>query len=66
MVYDGAYQFAFTLIWQKPYVYLTRFHTWLLWYPLVWLSQLFPPSVVLRITLLKSPPTTVPVLKSVK
>jgi hypothetical protein len=39
LIYDGAYQFAFTLIWQKPYVYLTRFHTWLLWYPLVWLSH---------------------------
>ena len=39
MIYDGAYQFAFSLIWQKPYAYLTRFHTLLLWQPLVWLSH---------------------------
>ena len=39
MIWDGAYQFAATLYFQEPYVYLTRFHTWALWQPLVLLSR---------------------------
>ena len=39
MIWDGAYQFAATVYFQEPYVYLTRFHTWALWQPLVVLSR---------------------------
>src|SRR5579859_7558862 len=27
MIWDGAYQFSFSLIRQQPYFYLTRFHS---------------------------------------
>lgn len=39
MIWDGAYQFDMTLATQRPYVYLTRFHTFFLWYPTVWASR---------------------------
>lgn len=39
LIWDGAYQFAATLHARQPYVYLTRFHTAVLWQPLVWLSR---------------------------
>ena len=39
MIWDGAYQFAATVWFQEPYVYLTRFHTWALWQPLVVLGR---------------------------
>ena len=39
MIWDGAYQFAATVYFQEPYVYLTRFHTWALWQPLMLLSR---------------------------
>jgi hypothetical protein len=39
MLYDGASQFAGTVYWQKPFVYLSRFHTYFLWQPVVWLSN---------------------------
>jgi hypothetical protein len=39
MIWDGAYQLSYTLVQQKPYVYLTRFHTWFLWWPVVWASH---------------------------
>lgn len=35
LIYDGAYQFAWTLVSGEPYQYLTRFHTWILWRPVV-------------------------------
>jgi hypothetical protein len=39
MTWDGAYQFCFSLIEQKPYYYLTRFHSYVLWTPMVLLSH---------------------------
>ena len=39
LIWDGAYQFNATLILQWPYFYLTRFHTYLLWWPTVWASR---------------------------
>jgi hypothetical protein len=40
LIWDGGYQLAVTLAEQRPYVYLTRFHTAALWWPAVWMSQL--------------------------
>jgi hypothetical protein len=39
LVWDGAYQLAASLVEQKPYFYQTRFHSWLLWWPVVVLSR---------------------------
>src|SRR5436305_328500 len=39
MIWDGAYQFSFSLIRQRPYFYLTRFHSYVLWLPMVYLSH---------------------------
>ena len=39
LIWDGAYQFNATLIMQRPYFFLTRFHTFFLWYPTVWASR---------------------------
>jgi hypothetical protein len=39
MIWDGAYQFCFSLIKQQPYFYLTRFHSYVLWLPMVYLSR---------------------------
>ncbi len=37
--WDGAYQFALCLIQQSPFRYLSRFHSWLVWWPTVWASR---------------------------
>jgi hypothetical protein len=39
MIYDGAAQFAGTVYSQTPFVYQSRFHTYILWQPTVWLSK---------------------------
>ena len=39
MIWDGSYQFCFSLIKQRPYFYLTRFHSYVLWLPMVYLSH---------------------------
>src|SRR6188768_2061615 len=39
LIWDGGSQLAVTLIEQKPFVYLTRVHTWFMWWPTVWLSR---------------------------
>ena len=39
LIWDGGYQLAATLVEQRPYFYLTRFHSWFLWWPTVWLSR---------------------------
>jgi hypothetical protein len=39
LIWDGAYQFNATLIMQRPYMYETRFHTLLFWWPTVWASR---------------------------
>src|SRR6185312_3489096 len=49
MLWDGSYQFCFTLIKQKPYFYLTRFHSYVLWLPLVWLSHLTSNLFLLKL-----------------
>lgn len=49
MIWDGAYQFAFSLIRQKPYFYLTRFHSYILWTPMVWLSHVTTNLTVLKL-----------------
>jgi hypothetical protein len=48
MIWDGAYQFNATLIMQQPYYYLTRFHTYLLWWPTVWASRLTSNTGILQ------------------
>src|SRR6476660_7978045 len=48
MIWDGAYQFAFSLIKQRPYFYLTRFHSYVLWLPMVWLSRFTDNLTVLK------------------
>jgi hypothetical protein len=48
MIWDGAYQFCFSLIEQKPYFYLTRFHSYFLWTPMVWLSHVTTNLTVLK------------------
>lgn len=48
LIWDGAYQFNATLIQQFPYFYLTRFHTFLLWWPTVWASRLFDNLTLLQ------------------
>ncbi|QOV89312.1 hypothetical protein [Humisphaera borealis] len=37
LLWDGSYQFAETLRAGSPYAYLSRFHTRILWQPVVWL-----------------------------
>ena len=39
MTWDGPYQFALSLIEQRPYFYLSRFHSYLLWLPTVIASR---------------------------
>ena len=48
MIWDGAYQFAFTLIRDHPYYYLTRFHSYFLWLPCVWLSHVTDNLTILK------------------
>jgi len=48
MIWDGAYQFSFSLILHKPYSYLTRFHSYILWTPMVLLSHLTTNLAVLK------------------
>lgn len=39
LIWDGGYQMSVSLITQEPYYYLSRFHSYFLWMPMVWLSQ---------------------------
>ncbi len=48
LIFDGAYQFDMTLAMQRPYVYLTRFHTWFLWWPTVWASRVTDNVMLLQ------------------
>lgn len=48
LIWDGAYQFNAMLILQRPYVYLTRFHTWFLWWPTVWASRFTGNTMLLQ------------------
>ena len=49
MIWDGSYQFCFTLIKQRPYFYLTRFHSYVLWLPLVGLSHMTSNLAILKL-----------------
>jgi hypothetical protein len=48
MIWDGSYQFCFSLIRQRPYFYLTRFHSYVLWLPMVQLSHFTDNLTVLK------------------
>jgi hypothetical protein len=50
MIWDGAYQFCYSLIEQRPYFYLTRFHSYILWLPLVWISHVTSNLTILKMT----------------
>src|SRR5688500_13629829 len=39
LIWDGGSQLAVTLLEQRPFVYLTRVHTWFMWWPTVWVSR---------------------------
>nr|MDQ6940047.1 hypothetical protein [Verrucomicrobiota bacterium] len=39
LIWDGSYQLCRTLIDQRPFFYYTRFHSYPLWWPVVWLSR---------------------------
>ena len=39
LLWDGAYQLTWSLVEQTPYKYQTRFHSWVIWWPVVWLSR---------------------------
>jgi hypothetical protein len=49
MIWDGSYQFCFSLIKQKPYFYLTRFHSYVLWLPVVYLSHFTDNLTILKL-----------------
>jgi hypothetical protein len=48
LVWDGAFQLSVTLLRQEPFVYLTRFHTLILWQPTVWLSHFTANPMLLQ------------------
>ena len=48
MIWDGSYQFCFSLIRQQPYFYLTRFHSYILWGPMVGLSHVTQNLTILK------------------
>ena len=39
LIWDGSYQMCLTLMYDRPYSYLGRFHSALLWQPTVWVSH---------------------------
>jgi hypothetical protein len=39
MLWDGAYQFCCSLVADKPFAYLSRFHSGVVWQPMVWLAH---------------------------
>ncbi len=48
LIWDGAYQLNATLIMQRPYTFLTRFHTFFLWWPTVWANRLTGNMMILQ------------------
>ncbi|MDB5299565.1 MAG: hypothetical protein JWO87_1228 [Phycisphaerales bacterium] len=48
LIWDGAFQFNITLVMQRPFCYLTRFHTFFLWWPTVWASHVTNNVTVLQ------------------
>ncbi|CAN5789017.1 hypothetical protein BH20VER1_BH20VER1_21330 [soil metagenome] len=38
LIYDGAYQLVVTLVNGSPFYHVTRYHSWVVWQPVVWLS----------------------------
>jgi hypothetical protein len=39
LIWDGAYQFAITVIQRWPYYYNDRFHSFIVWLPVVWAER---------------------------
>ncbi len=48
LIWDGAYQFSQSLVDGRPYAYLTRFHSLILWSPMVWASHFTANVMVLQ------------------
>lgn len=48
MIWDGAYQFCYSLRAQEPYKYLTRFHSYIVWMPMILLTHLTHNLTVLK------------------
>jgi hypothetical protein len=49
LIWDGAYQLCFTLITDRPYFYLSRFHSAILWYPTVLAGRVTDDAGILTI-----------------
>lgn len=61
LIWDGAYQLNASLISQVPYRYLTRFHSFFLWWPTIWASR-FTSNPTLLATLFGLPFLLAPVV----
>lgn len=48
MIWDGAYQYCCTLLYQNPFSYGTRFHSYLAWLPVVWVNRVTDSPPILR------------------
>ncbi len=46
--YDGSFQLCITLRNGSPFVYMSRFHSWPLWWPVAWLSRITENLTVLQ------------------
>jgi hypothetical protein len=49
LTWDGAYQFCWGLLKQRPYVYGARFHSWIVWLPFIAASRLTHSLPLLRV-----------------
>ncbi len=48
MLWDGAYQFCCSIVADKPFAYLSRFHSGVVWQPVCWLSHVTGSIRVLK------------------
>jgi hypothetical protein len=48
LLWDGAYQFCSSLVADKPFLYLSRFHSGVVWQPVIWLSHITDSMRVLK------------------
>jgi hypothetical protein len=48
MLWDGAYQFCSSLVADRPFLYLSRFHSGVVWQPMIWLSHVTGSLRVLK------------------
>src|SRR6476646_6332937 len=49
LTWDGAYQFCWGLLKQRPYVYGARFHSWIVWLPFIGVSRVTHSLALLRV-----------------